>query len=143
MTGLLAADVDFIWWAFVDAAPASNGTYRVFASLTGNNFLGQLIETSRAADTTGEIDGAVNIASNRAAVMLRRRAGKTTVASVVNGVATIGAESGARAWSPAATTLYIGCYTGSNLQADAPIEGVFARLGTFSDAEMETILEAI
>lgn len=144
---LSQADEDFIMWGKVEVR-GPGGALFVWNDTTANNRL-NLFHTSGTAgaifrsatvDTTPAVP-AHTAATSTIAVMVRRRAGKFTIAvKSDDNAAVIGAEGAATAF-PTLTSLNIGHQLSSS-QTTAPVQHVHQRKGTFSDADCLAILEA-
>ena len=138
------ADADFLWWAACNFGPASAGA-EVVALMGGNSsWIGR-----NAGNLYIELNVGTYFVSSppcigqRGVVMMRRRGGKTALCHKIGGVVTLAAESGANALNAGAASFAVGQYgPGGGFAPNVAIEGVFIRLGTFSDAEITAILTA-
>jgi hypothetical protein len=146
----ITVDQDFIWWGVVNLGRHGNteASHDIISVLgaAGTHFLSR----SPTAFLDASISGAANylstgaqVANGRYAVMIRRRAGKNTLAyKLPTGVVTLELESGVTGFTAPDNGLTLGVYPGGSDQTDGAIEGVFMRQGTFSDVQIQTILTA-
>lgn len=149
----ITTDQDFIVWAVADLPPVTTASDTVLLQLGSS--LANRITLYRSATTgslgvnsvggTGGVrnSGVMLTGEGRVVVMHRRRGGKDTTAVKVGGAVTIAAESVATTWAAPNATLEVGFISGAGAtQINGTIEGGFIRTGTFTDAEMTTILES-
>lgn len=150
--GLPLADEDFVFWttanfsAAANAATAlaslSNGSSSSLISLhrSASGGLGGGVSSGGAAQDAGGSLG-VTVTSGRTVLLLRRRAGKFTLAcKAPTGTVKIGSE-GAASIMPAVSIVHPGSEAGASPARD-PIEFVGIRRGAFTDAQIAEILHA-
>lgn len=153
-TNPYTADQDFIFWAVVNFKAPSTGTeilanlggttlnrislYRDASNVFSVNCVGGTggVQTTVAGGSSGGTTG-------RAAILYRRRAGKDTIAiKATNGSVGVGVESAATTFAAPSSALRVGNYVDGTFQPNAAVEGVYARTGTFTDADLSAILTA-
>lgn len=141
----ITTDTDFIWWGTVNL-PVADATYDMIATMSGAtaSYLGRHTGGNHVfRDGVSEILSGVAAPAGRNVILARRRGGKSTLAyKLPNLTVTVGAEGGATAWVTQANPLLIGQFTGGGNQPDGAIEGVFIRLGTFTDQDLTNQLTA-
>lgn len=138
---------DFIWWGTADLAPNDSAAFQLFATVnaaSGTGYFGINTAGQHVRSVAGDIASGVVPGAGRSAILLRRRAGKSTLAyKLPNGTVTVMAESGAEAFPTLTNNLmFVGEFSNLGHQVRGGLEGVFLRLGTFSDTEITDILEA-
>lgn len=134
---------DFIWWGVADLeGPADGSTLSVLSSMGGAS--AYIARLDSGAFTINDGAGDISAGSwpaGRGVVLMRRRAGKTTLGyKTPSNVITVGAESAARTFGSVNTTLRLGNHSIGGHETDGALEGVFLRQGTFSDADLTEIL---
>lgn len=144
-------DEDWVTWVVANFDHPSGTTERLWCLSDGSTSERILIE--RAA--TGALDGLVytggslltglscgvnQTTAGRCVVVLRRRAGKYSVSAKSGGTVGIGTEVAA-AYPASLNRLDVGQYLGV-AQANSPVEGIFYKRGTFSDADLTALLGA-
>jgi hypothetical protein len=146
-------DVDQFIYASFDVKSPTGGTsnYDWIASLNANggsatridffidrgtNLLTTIIEGGGASENQSV--GAPT--SGRVAVGWRRRAGKWTAAFYVNGAVTIKAEGAVNALPPGLNRLEYRYPSNDGHQPDGVVRGYYIKQGTFTNAEIETML---
>ncbi len=137
------ADQDFAVWITLDFS-AATGTDAVLFHLGGDWYVYRSTtdEIVIGYSSGGQVGSGVTATTERVCALMRRRAGKNTLAvKKAGGAATVGADT-ARAWPAMTTGLVIGCHGSSILSAGALIENLKAKTGTFSDAEIQALLDA-
>ena len=137
-------DQGFIIWGVVNFGEAPVATHFDPAFVIGANGIYAYRDTSgllQVFANGGTKSSGVTVAgTGRAVIMYRRKAGIDTAAVKVGSTVTIG-SSFTLAWVAPTTALAVGTLVGSDL-LNGNVEGVFAQTGTFSDAQITTILTA-
>lgn len=149
LTNPITTDQDFIFYVVVKeigAVPPASA-YDVYGVLGApyptaiylqRDQTGALLYQQGTSTSTGP-----TAASGRAVLLGRRRGGKDTIATKVGSTVVIGTESGATTWASPSTLMRIGYYSGPQWNAAASEEGVFIQTGTFSDAQLTTLLTGL
>jgi hypothetical protein len=149
-TNPITSEQDFVLWAAATLGPASDNKSNFIAilgeeatygpSLVREWTGGGSVLRARVGSTTLGADGPAFPSAGRVVLLLRRRAGKWTFAyKLPSGTVTVTTEGGATAFPTITSRFGIGL--GAN-DTDGVVEGAFIRTGTFSDAEIEAILES-
>lgn len=147
-------DQDFIAWVVANWIATSSGVQlllnlggttanRISIYRDGTNVftVNAVGGTGGAQTTTAGASGGG--ATGRGAILYRRRSGKDTIAiKATNGSVGVGTESAATTFASPSSALQAGVYVDGTLQPNATIEFVGIRLGTFTDADLTTILTA-
>ena len=139
------ADQDFILWAVANFDHAATTT-EVLTALgqTSGLWLGR----SSTGVLVANLDGAGTYSgpthnTGRCVILFRRRGGKNTIATKSLTTVAVGVESGVTTFPTTTNKLYIGQYSGTaDFVINSIAEGVFAQTGTFSDAQLTSILTA-
>jgi hypothetical protein len=141
----LTVDQDFIWYAIANFNhPATAYEYLACMAAPGHYL---------ARTTAGDLTyGNANIAEStltpgattgRMIVCARRRGGKDSVAIKVGSTVTVGVEGTVNAgFGAPANNMFAGENSSQTGQLNGVLEGIFVQKGTFSDAQVTSILQA-
>lgn len=136
---------DFVVWGTINfVKPFDASSFDALLALGNNSILlfrdnGGTLKVRTGASPLSS--GVSFTGTGRATILYRRRAGKESIGVRANGVTTIVEAGVAAPWPNPTTTLKLGTFGGLD-HAESPLEGVFGRTGTFSDAEVQAILES-
>jgi hypothetical protein len=143
----ITVDQDFIFYVVGNATHNASAT-EILAHMSSASQGIRLLRSSAGAlgvqnDAFGATIGAT-LTTGRYVALYRRRGGKDTVATKIGSTVAVGVETGLAAF-PAAmnSTFGVGKDFAGGSEPGSPEEGVFVQTGTFSDAQLTTLLTGL
>lgn len=143
-TNPILVDQDFIWYIVANFSKVAGAVEVLSLLTTAGHFFERDAAGTLFFRNNGVEDrfGQTLAGAGRAVVLVRRRSGKTTIATKVASSVVVGTESAVTAFASSTSAMIVGAFS-AGFELNGVMEGDFFQIGTFSDAQLTTLLTGL